>query len=59
LATALAGLKESKRIVLLLAEVEGLSAEEIATALDVPVGTVWARLHHARREVRKHASRRR
>lgn len=45
-------LTESKRVVLLLAEVEGFTCEEIASMLDVPVGTVWTRLHHARREMR-------
>lgn len=48
----LARLSEAKRSVLLMAEVEGLSGEEIAEALKVPVGTVWRRLHHARRELR-------
>jgi len=38
--------------VLLLAEVEGFSCPEIAEMLDIPVGTVWTRLHHARRELR-------
>jgi RNA polymerase sigma factor (sigma-70 family) len=45
-------LTESKRVVLLLAEVEGFTCEEIASMLAVPVGTVWTRLHHARREMR-------
>jgi RNA polymerase sigma-70 factor (ECF subfamily) len=49
---ALATLSEAKRVVLLLAEVEGFTCEEIATMLDVPIGTVWTRLHHARREMR-------
>jgi RNA polymerase sigma factor (sigma-70 family) len=45
-------LTEPKRVVLLLAEVEGFTCEEIASILQVPVGTVWTRLHHARREMR-------
>ncbi len=45
-------LTEPKRIVLLLVEVEGFTCVEVATMLDVPVGTVWTRLHHARREMR-------
>ena len=45
-------LTETTRVVLLLAEVEGFTCDEIATLLDVPVGTVWTRLHHARREMR-------
>jgi RNA polymerase sigma-70 factor (ECF subfamily) len=49
---ALGGISEAKRITLLLAEVEGLSCAEIAAALDVPIGTVWTRLHAARREMR-------
>ena len=50
---ALAGLSEAKRITLLMAEVEGLSCDEIAEALAIPVGTVWTRLHAARRELRR------
>jgi RNA polymerase sigma factor (sigma-70 family) len=50
---ALAGLSEAKRMTLLMAEVEGMSCSEIATALEVPVGTVWTRLHAARRELRQ------
>jgi len=44
-------LSEAKRGVLLMAEIEGLSGEEIAQALELPIGTVWTRLHHARREL--------
>jgi RNA polymerase sigma-70 factor (ECF subfamily) len=50
---ALAALSEPKRITLLMAEVEGLSCDEIARALGIPVGTVWTRLHAARRELRQ------
>ncbi|HVW24930.1 MAG TPA: RNA polymerase sigma factor [Polyangiaceae bacterium] len=42
-----------KRTVLLLSEVEGFTNEEIATMLSIPIGTVWTRLHHARRELRQ------
>jgi RNA polymerase sigma-70 factor (ECF subfamily) len=48
---ALSRLSPAKRSVLLLAEVEGLRGEEIAEALAIPVGTVWTRLHHARRDL--------
>lgn len=48
---ALGRLSHAKREVLVLAEVEGLSGEEIARALEIPLGTVWTRLHHARREL--------
>jgi RNA polymerase sigma-70 factor (ECF subfamily) len=50
---ALGGITEAKRITLLLAEVEGLSCAEIAGVLGVPIGTVWTRLHAARRELRQ------
>lgn len=50
---ALAALSDAKRVTLLMAEVEGLSCEEIAAALSIPIGTVWTRLHAARRELRE------
>lgn len=50
---ALDQLPEAKRLVLVLAEVEGFSCEEIARMLDIPLGTVWTRLHHARRAMRE------
>jgi len=49
---ALARISEAKRITILLAEVDGLTCPEIASVLGVPVGTVWTRLHAARRELR-------
>ncbi len=49
---ALASISEPKRIAFLMAEVEGWSCHEIAEALGVPIGTVWTRLHAARRELR-------
>ena len=49
---ALTRLSEVKRITLLMAELEGLSCHEIADVTGVPVGTVWTRLHAARRELR-------
>jgi RNA polymerase sigma factor (sigma-70 family) len=52
LAHCLSKLSLAKRSVLLLAEVEGFSCPEIAEMLNIPVGTVWTRLHHARRELR-------
>lgn len=50
---ALGRLSDAKRSVVLLAEVEGFSCGEIAEILDVPLGTVWTRLHHARRALKK------
>jgi len=50
---ALGRLTEEKRLVFLLVEREGLSGEDVARALDIPVNTVWTRLHHARNDLRK------
>ena len=46
-------LGEKKREVLILYELEGLSGTEISELLDVAEGTVWTRLHHARRDFRR------
>ncbi|MGL4744837.1 MAG: sigma-70 family RNA polymerase sigma factor, partial [Dermatophilaceae bacterium] len=48
LRAALDNLAEPLREVLLLREARGLSYEEVAAALDVPVGTVRSRLNRAR-----------
>ena len=45
-------LSDAKRLVIVLAEVEGYTCDEIAKMLGIPVGTVWTRLHHARKELR-------
>lgn len=45
-------LAPKKREVFTLVVLEGLSGEEAARGLGVPVNTVWTRLHHARRELR-------
>lgn len=50
---ALARLSEAKRLTILLAEVEGWTCPEIAAFLEIPIGTVWTRLHAARRELRR------
>lgn len=49
----LQGLDPTDREVLLLKEVEGLSYEDMAEVLDLPVGTVRSRLHRARAEMRR------
>ncbi len=46
----LEGMKEKKRTVFILFELQGLSGEEIAAAVGCPLKTVWTRLFHARRE---------
>lgn len=43
-------LSEKRRVVFVLFEIEDYSGEEIADLLDVPVNTVWTRLHHARKD---------
>jgi RNA polymerase sigma factor (sigma-70 family) len=52
LAAALADLPPPERDVLLLVGWEQLSYEEVAHALDIPIGTVRSRLHRARRALR-------
>lgn len=49
---ALDSLSEAKRVVVVLAEVEGFSCQEVADMLEIPIGTVWTRLHHARGDLR-------
>ena len=46
-----AALSEKKREAFVLVTLEGLSGEEAAQALGVPVNTLWTRLHHARLEL--------
>ncbi|MFZ5893667.1 MAG: RNA polymerase sigma factor [Myxococcota bacterium] len=43
-------LSEKRRVTFWLFEVEGYGGEEIAEILDVPLNTVWTRLHHARKD---------
>jgi RNA polymerase sigma-70 factor (ECF subfamily) len=46
-------LSPEHRAVFILYEIEGESCESIATTWDVPVGTIYSRLHHARKRVRE------
>ena len=48
---ALAKLTPKKRSVFTLIELEGLTTDEVAIALEIPPATVRTRLHHARREL--------
>jgi RNA polymerase sigma factor (sigma-70 family) len=49
----LLALDVEKREVLVLTEVMGMTGPEAAEVLGIPVGTVWTRLHHARRALRE------
>ena len=49
----LAQLTPEHRQVIILRELQGMSYEQMAQALDVPRGTVESRLHRAREELRK------
>lgn len=53
LSRGLAQLSRSQRLVIVLHYLEGLSYEEIAAFLDVPVGTVMSRLHRGRKELKR------
>jgi len=50
---AIGELAEERRIVVILRDVEGLAYEEIAEALELPVGTVRSRLHRARLDLKE------
>jgi RNA polymerase sigma-70 factor (ECF subfamily) len=50
LQTLVGGMSEKLRTAFVLFEIEGYSGEEIARIQDIPLGTVWTRLHLARKE---------
>jgi len=54
---ALNRLEIAKRATFVMFEIESLSCNEIAEIMNVPVGTVYSRLHSARRQLEKHLSR--
>jgi RNA polymerase sigma-70 factor (ECF subfamily) len=47
----LAALNEEQRAAFVLFEIEGCSGEEIAKIQGVPINTVWARIHQARKKL--------
>ncbi len=51
--SALDGLPQEFRTAVVLADIEGLSYDEVANALRCPVGTVRSRLHRARQMLRE------
>ena len=50
---AVLALPDASRATLVLREYEGLSYQEIADVLDIPIGTVMSRLNYARRRLRE------
>jgi RNA polymerase sigma-70 factor, ECF subfamily len=54
---ALNRLEIAKRATFVMFEIESLSCLEIAELMNVPVGTVYSRLHSARRQLEKNLSR--
>jgi len=53
-ARAIEGLPDDLRTAIVLRELEGLSYEEIAQAMDCPVGTVRSRIFRAREAIDRH-----
>lgn len=51
--TAFESLGDDQRAVIALVDVDGLSYQEAADVLDIPVGTVMSRLHRGRKKVRR------
>jgi RNA polymerase sigma-70 factor (ECF subfamily) len=50
-------LNEDQRAAFVLFEIEGSSGEEIAALQGVPINTVWARIHKARKKLQQQAER--
>jgi RNA polymerase sigma-70 factor (ECF subfamily) len=50
--TALAGLSRDQQIAFLLCDLEQLPGAEVAKVLQIPEGTLWRRLHDARKAIR-------
>jgi RNA polymerase sigma-70 factor (ECF subfamily) len=50
-------LNESERAALVLFEIDGYSGEDIAQIQGVPINTVWARIHKARKKLKAQLTR--
>lgn len=50
--TALAQLSREHQVVFVLCDLEQLPGTEVARTLDIPEGTLWRRLHEARKAIR-------
>ncbi len=57
LAQLLEKLNEDQRAAFVMFEIEGSSGEEIAALTGVPINTVWARIHKARKKLQEQAQR--
>jgi RNA polymerase sigma-70 factor, ECF subfamily len=53
----LQALNDDQRAAFVLFELEGLSGEQIASLTGVPLNTVWARIHKARKKLRQNLDR--
>jgi len=51
------GLNEDQRAAFVLFEIEGNSGEDIARLQGVPINTLWARIHKARKKLQQRAER--
>jgi len=51
------GLDLERRVVFVMFEIDEMSCDEIAATLGVPVGTVYSRLHRARKDVERAVAR--
>lgn len=54
---ALAGLSRDQQIVFVMCDLEQLPCTEVAVALGIPEGTLWRRLHDARKAIRSELER--
>jgi RNA polymerase sigma-70 factor (ECF subfamily) len=49
---ALGKLSDDHRVLLVMCDIEGMRGADVAEALELPEGTVWRRLHDARKSLR-------
>ena len=54
---AMLELKDEERELITLRHLDGLSYEELAERLEVPIGTIMSRLYHARKKLRERLAR--
>jgi RNA polymerase sigma-70 factor (ECF subfamily) len=56
IAAAVAELPHDQQVAFIMCDLEQLPGVDVASALDIPEGTLWRRLHHARKAVREAVS---